>query len=210
MSRHQPLANSDGAPRTLDRLRVTAEGLRVATSLHGQTLPAVELRTARMMTLPLMAHVARRTVVYFLPGDPDTQHDSGSPTPDTDLHGGYSESVNAFEEIGVRIICVSSGPLASLATLSEWSDFTLFMFSDPELTIGQALPLPTVTCGKHSYYEPITLVTENGRITRAFYPIPDAAGNAAHVLEWMRQNGDTGRREAPRTLTQDHDGGCRQ
>ncbi len=76
----RPSSASAGDDRTLDRFRVTAEALRAVTRLRGQTLPAVELRTARMMTLPLMAHVARRTVVYFVPGDPDSEHENGSPT----------------------------------------------------------------------------------------------------------------------------------
>jgi peroxiredoxin len=60
------------------------------------------------------------------------------------------------------------------------------VIADPELRLGAALDLPTFEIAGLRLYKRLTLVAEQGRIAKVFYPVfaPDA--NAGEVLAYLR------------------------
>ena len=60
------------------------------------------------------------------------------------------------------------------------------VISDPELRLGAALQLPTFEIAGLTLYKRITLVAENARIVKVFYPVFPPDANAGEVLAWLR------------------------
>jgi peroxiredoxin len=139
----------------------------------------------------LQTYAAGRAVIYFVPGDQDEAYEGGRPTPDTAQHRGYVNRKAIFEEMRVTVISVSSQPMSTLLGVGFYFDFSHFMLSDPDLTIADALDLPTERHGDTRYYRRLTLATDNSRIVKMFYPVPHsgASGNAEQVMTWMQAGG---------------------
>jgi peroxiredoxin len=58
--------------------------------------------------------------------------------------------------------------------------------ADPQLHIADALDLPTFEFGGRRLYKRLTLVAEQGRIVKVFYPVFPPDENAAEVVAWLR------------------------
>jgi peroxiredoxin len=65
------------------------------------------------------------------------------------------------------------------------------MLSDPDLEAADALDLPTVQDGDIRHYRRLTLVANDARIVKVFYPVSrgGASGNARQVMAWMQAGG---------------------
>jgi peroxiredoxin len=73
------------------------------------------------------------------------------------------------------------------------------LLSDSELRLKQALGLPTFEVAGMELYKRLTLIAENGRIQKVFYPVFPPDRNADDVLAWLRQNAQLGAAgDAPR------------
>ncbi len=66
------------------------------------------------------------------------------------------------------------------------------MLSDDGLRIKQALGLPTFSVDGNELYKRLTMVIENGRICKVFYPVFPPDQNAGEVLAWIQQHGRAG------------------
>ena len=51
-----------------------------------------------------------------------------------------------------------------------------------------ALRLPSVTAGGETYLKRLTLLIDEGRIERVFYPVRDPAGHAAELVGLLKQD----------------------
>ncbi len=56
------------------------------------------------------------------------------------------------------------------------------ILSDADGRFAAGLHLPNFTTGGEIYLKRLTLLIEDGRIDKVFYPVPDPAGHAAEVL----------------------------
>lgn len=59
------------------------------------------------------------------------------------------------------------------------------ILSDAEGRFTEALALPTFATGGATYLKRLTLVIRDGRVERAFYPVPRPETHAAEVLCWL-------------------------
>jgi peroxiredoxin len=62
------------------------------------------------------------------------------------------------------------------------------LLSDSTLRLKHLLRLPTFTVAGMELFKRITLVVDNGRIERVFYPVFPPDQNADDVLAWLRQH----------------------
>ena len=62
------------------------------------------------------------------------------------------------------------------------------MVSDPELSLGRALHLPTFEAFGMTLYKRLTLVVDGARIEHVFYPIFPPDRHAEEVLQWLRNH----------------------
>jgi peroxiredoxin len=60
------------------------------------------------------------------------------------------------------------------------------LLSDSALQLKHVLRLPTFTAGGMELYKRLTLILEDGRIVKVFYPVFPPDRNADEVLEWLR------------------------
>ena len=62
------------------------------------------------------------------------------------------------------------------------------LLSDSGLRLKQLLRLPTFVVAGMELYARITLIAEDGRIRKVFYPVFPPDRNAGDVLEWLKEN----------------------
>jgi peroxiredoxin len=60
------------------------------------------------------------------------------------------------------------------------------VLSDPRRRLGSALGLPTFEIAGFTLYKRITLVAEDSRIVKVFYPVFPPDANAGDVLRWLQ------------------------
>jgi peroxiredoxin len=72
--------------------------------------------------------------------------------------------------------------------LVERLNLPFAMLADPELTIADALDLPTFTADGRRLYRRLTLIVADGCVERVFYPIFPPNQHAQEVLAWLRDN----------------------
>ena len=60
------------------------------------------------------------------------------------------------------------------------------VIADPERKLGKALNLPTFEIAGLTLYKRLTLVAEDARIAKVFYPVFPPDANAGDVLRWLR------------------------
>lgn len=63
------------------------------------------------------------------------------------------------------------------------------LLSDEHLKLTTAMGLPTFDTAGMTLLKRLTLVLDNGRITRVFYPVFPPDRNASDVMTWLRRDG---------------------
>jgi peroxiredoxin len=119
--------------------------------------------------------------------------------PDVPLLPGWDETPGArgctpescafrdlFPELGVPVAGLSVQPLDDQVEFAERNHMPFPVVSDPERKLGAALGLPTFEIAGLTLYKRITLVAEDGRIVKVFYPVFPPDANAGEVLAWLR------------------------
>jgi peroxiredoxin len=95
---------------------------------------------------------------------------------------GFRDHAGAFAALGVRLFGLSRQATDYQAELASRLRLPFPILSDVDGRFADALGLPRFTTGGEVYLKRLTLLVEDGRIARAFYPVPDPAGHAASVL----------------------------
>jgi peroxiredoxin len=62
------------------------------------------------------------------------------------------------------------------------------ILSDAELKLTRALRLPTFSAGGMTLLKRLTLVIDDGRIAKVFYPVFPPDKNADEVIAWLRSS----------------------
>jgi peroxiredoxin len=119
----------------------------------------------------------------LLPGWDETPGARGC-TPEScafrDLH-------DELAALGVRVAGLSSQSLDDQREFAERNAMPFPVISDPERKLGAALALPTFEIAGLTLYKRITLIAEDARIVKIFYPVFPPDANAGDVLRWLRE-----------------------
>jgi len=158
-----------------------------ADHLPGRELPDLVLESSQgpvnVRDLDVLYVYPRsgRPGVPLLPGWDETPGARGC-TPQScafrDLHGELSA-------LGVRIAGLSSQSLEDQLEFAERNAMPFPVISDPERRLGAALGLPTFEIAELTLYKRITLVAQDARIVKVFYPVFPPDANAGEVLAWL-------------------------
>jgi peroxiredoxin len=89
-------------------------------------------------------------------------------------------------ELGVPVAGLSAQTLDDQVEFAERNRMPFPVVADPELRLGAALGLPTFEIAGLTLYKRITLVAEDARIVKVFYPVFPPDRNAADVLAFLR------------------------
>lgn len=87
---------------------------------------------------------------------------------------------------GATVFGLSSQPRDEQREARDRLHLPFQLLSDPALQFAAALRLPTFTAAGSERYRRLTLVIDDGRIVKAFYPVFPPDRNAGEVLDWLR------------------------
>ncbi len=181
-----PLELPPDLPRPVDDgAAAHLEGAR----LPDVTLPATDGQMVRLATLP------GRYVLYIYPmtGRP------GVPLPDgwdaipgargcTAQACSFRDHYAELRSLNAGVFGLSVQPTAEQREARDRLHLPFQLLSDSDLQLKRLLGLPTFTAGGREFYRRLTLIVEDGRIVKAFYPVFPPDRNADDVLAWLQDH----------------------
>jgi peroxiredoxin len=163
-----------------------------ADHLPGLAMPDVTLPSTIQGDASLHGLAGDRLVAYVYPrtGIP------GQPTPAgwDDIPGArgctpqscaYRDSLAEFTRLCATVVGISAQSHAEQREFAEREQIPFALLSDADLRLAELLRLPTFEVEGATLYRRLTLVAEDGRIVKAFYPVFPPDRDAAAVLGWL-------------------------
>lgn len=175
-----------------DLPRPTDDG--AAAHLRGMALPRVVLAATDGAGVDL-SRLPGRVVIYVYPmtGRP------GVPLPDgwdgipgargcTPQSCAFRDHYAELKSLHTAVFGLSTQDTDYQKEARDRLHLPFELLSDSERRLKQLLRLPTFAVAGMELYKRITLVADNGRIAKVFYPVFPPDQNANDVLAWLRQN----------------------
>jgi len=163
-----------------------------ASHLPGMSLPKLVLPATDGTNVDLAA-IPGRVAIYIYPmtGRP------GVPLPDgwDGIPGakGCTPQSCSFRDHYAELKSLNTSVFGLSAQTTEYQkeardrlQLPYELLSDSALQLKRALHLPTFTAAGMELFRRLTLVVENGRINKVFYPVFPPDKNAEEVLAWLR------------------------
>jgi len=160
-----------------------------ADHLVGLELPDLELESslgtvnARDFDVVYVYPRSGRPDVPLLPGWDEIPGARGCTPQSCAFRDAYGE----LAELGVRVAGLSAQTLDDQLEFAERNRVPFPVVADPERRLAAALRLPTFEIAGLVLYKRITLVAEDARIVKVFYPVFPPDANAGDVLRWLRE-----------------------
>lgn len=168
-----------------------------ADHLPGASLPSLPLASTAGDAVDLSA-LPGLTVVYCYPmtGRPDTELPEGwdeipgarGCTPQSCAFRDHHAEIQA---LGARVFGMSTQSTDYQREAALRLGLPYELLSDEGLTFARTLGLPTFEVEGNTLLKRLTFVSENGRITKVFYPVFPPGENAAKVVEWLESRSQT-------------------
>jgi peroxiredoxin len=169
-----------------------------ASHLERMTLPKIRLAATNGVSVDL-ASVQGRVVIYIYPmtGRPGVALPDGwdgipgarGCTPQSCAFRDHHSELKSLE---TSVFGLSAQTTDYQKEARDRLHLPFELLSDRELRLKQALGLPTFEVAGMELYKRSTLIAENGRIQKVFYPVFPPGRNADDVLAWLRQNAQQG------------------
>ena len=183
---HDPRVLPEGLPEPAD------DG--AADHLSGTSIPHVPLPTTSGESVDLAA-LRGRTVVYCYPlmGRPDAEMPRGwdeipgarGCSPQSCAFRDHHEDLRA---LGARVFGLSAQDTEYQREAVERLHLPYELLSDGDLRFAGALSLPTFEAGGMVLLKRLTMIIDDGRIEKVFYPVFPPDKNAEEVLGWLRED----------------------
>jgi peroxiredoxin len=170
-----------------------------ASHLEGSHLPNLNLNSTDD-TIVNLAELSGRWVIYVYPmtGRP------GIPLPDgwDGIPGarGCTPQSCSFRDHYAELKALHTGVFGLSAQTTEYQreardrlHLPFQLLSDSTLRLKSTMRLPTFMAAGMELFKRLTLITHDGRIEKAFYPIFPPDQNADEVLVWLRKRTQPGR-----------------
>jgi peroxiredoxin len=183
-----------------DNLYGLPEGLPIPVDdgasdhLPSTRLPSVPLRSTAGNVVDL-ASLTGRTVVYCYPRI--SRPDEEMPQDWDEIPGarGCTPQSCAFRDhhaelrsLGARVFGLSAQGTEYQREAAQRLRLPFELLSDEELAFAKALGLPVFEAEGMTLLKRLTLVVNDGRIEKVFYPVFPPNENAKEVIEWLSQN----------------------
>ncbi|WP_159815949.1 peroxiredoxin [Cyanobium sp. Copco_Reservoir_LC18] len=165
-----------------------------AGHLEGSVLPSVVLHATDGKAVNL-AELKGRLVIYVYPmtGRPDV------PLPDgwdgipgargcTPQSCGFRDHFGELKALGTGVFGLSAQTIQYQSEARERLHLPFHLLSDPALLLKGAMGLPTFTVAGMELFKRLTLIAEDGKIRKVFYPVFPPDRNADDVLLWLRSD----------------------
>jgi peroxiredoxin len=163
--------------------------------LQGMAIPAISLKSTAG-SLVNLAETRDRTVVYCYPrtGQPDQPVPKnwdaipgarGCTPQSCSFRDHYQELINAG---AAHVFGLSSQDTDYQHKAVERLHLPFPLLSDPELRFADALKLPTFQFDAMTLIKRLTLIIDDGRITKVLYPVFPPNKSAEQTLQWLLEN----------------------
>lgn len=159
--------------------------------LEGMAVPELVLESS-VGPVDLARFGAERAVLYVYPrtGRPDREiPESWDAIPGargcTPQSCGFRDHAEELRALGAKVAGLSVQTLEDQVELSERLGIMYPVIADPERQLGAALGLPTFEFEGVTLYRRVTLVFEQGRVAKVFYPVFPPDRNAEEVIAWL-------------------------
>jgi len=162
--------------------------------LPGTRIPPVALMSTAGERVDLSA-LPGRTVVYCYPltGRPDRELPQGwdeipgarGCTPQSCAFRDHHEELRA---LGARVFGLSTQSTGYQQEAVDRLHLPYELLSDEDLGFAEALGLPTFEVEGMVLLKRLTMVIDDGRIQKVFYPVFPPDKNADEVIGWLRQD----------------------
>lgn len=169
-----------------------------ASHLEGSRLPNLNLNSTDDTSVNL-AELSGRWVIYVYPmtGRP------GIPLPDgwDGIPGarGCTPQSCSFRDHYAELKVLHTGVFGLSAQTTEYQreakdrlHLPFQLLSDSTLLLKSTMRLPTFMAAGMELFKRLTLITHDGRIEKAFYPVFPPDQNADEVLVWLRKRAQPG------------------
>lgn len=103
----------------------------------------------------------------------------------------FRDLYTEFNELGVTIYGVSSQSHSEQVEASQGLHLPFKLVSDFSFELAQALKLPTFEYNSSVLIKRLTLIVKNGIIKKVFYPVFPPNENAANVIAWLEEKGNS-------------------
>lgn len=180
-----------------DNIHEVPEGIPTPTNdgacdhLPGMEIPSVPLASTSGDTVDLSS-LQGRTVIYCYPrtGRPDQELPAGwNEIPGargcTPQSCSFRDHYEELRKLGARVFGLSTQNTAYQREASERLHLPFELLSDETLAFAEALRLPTFEADGMTLIKRLTLVVDDGRITKVFYPVFPPNRSAEEVIEWL-------------------------
>jgi len=164
-----------------------------ADHLPGTAIPSIVLTATDGSTVDLST-LAGRWVVYVYPrtGQPGVALPDGwdsipgarGCTPQSCAFRDHHDELRRLGAAGVYGL--SSQTTDYQREVHDRLHLPFLLLSDTELSLKAELRLPTFTTSGMELYRRITLVIDNGTISKVFYPVFPPDRSAGEVVDWLR------------------------
>ena len=162
--------------------------------LVGLSLPAVELLATDGTYRSLQDVTSRWIVIYAYPQTgrprvslPDGWDQIPGARGCTPQSCGFRDVHAEFVSIDATIWGMNSQPIDQQREFVERMEIPFLLLHDEALRLTEEpLRLPTFLVNERPLYRRVTLVAEQERIVRAFYPVFPSDQNASRVIEYLR------------------------
>ena len=168
---------------------------------------ADHLSGARLPSLPLASTAGDAVDLSALPGLTIVYCYPMTGRPDKDLPDGWDEIPGArgctpqscafrdhhaeIQALGARVFGLSTQSTDYQREAALRLHLPYELLSDDGLDFAHALELPTFEVEGETLLERLTFASENGRITKVFYPVFPPGENASRVIEWLESRSRT-------------------
>jgi peroxiredoxin len=164
-----------------------------ADHLPGIRIPSVPLISISGDTVDLSA-LSGKTVVYCYPmtGRPDRDPPQGwDEIPGargcTPQSCSFRDHHAELRDLDARVFGLSTQDTEYQKEAAGRLHLPFQLLSDEKLAFAEALSLPAFEAEGRIVLKRLTLVIEDGRIEKVFYPVFPPSKNAEEVLAWLRQ-----------------------
>lgn len=165
-----------------------------ARHLAGARMASVPLPATDGETVDLSA-LRGRTVVYAYPrtGRPGVENPEGwdmipGARGCTPQSCSFRDHFAELKALGVhRLFGLSTQESAYQREAAERLHLPFPILSDEQLKLTRAMNLPTFETSGMTLLKRFTLVIEDGKVARVFYPVFPPDRNASDVIEWLSQ-----------------------
>lgn len=187
-----PLAGAGEGPSPCGRVGVGSRGHArgVAGALAGRALPrlALEMSTGEVVWLQGECDLGR--VIYLFPGGPwSPDGGSGSGLGDVAQHRAFERHREDLLAYCLTAVGVSSQPARVLEASRVEHRVGHELWSDPGLSLADAVGLPTFIWAGVRWYRRLVMVVRGGRVEKAFFPVASPQRSGAQVLWWLKLTG---------------------